>query len=225
MSESGPMWLTKDDDVVSHLYFAAAEVGKAVMEIGAVHVPGSLSFPNPEERTFSFFTHGEVDLNIESIKEGDVVCFRYEQGESTYSFLSEIDDVSEQQTRCRWRVCFPRAIERNQRRLVKRHRVLGRSGFYVNSDHTGGARDRFEMYDVAAAGLSFVVGARNVPEVGSVISAAVHLPGCEPIAVRMELRNLRPLPGDPSRKLAGFRFTEVHPSDREALSKALGSLA
>ena len=224
MSDSGPMWLTRDEDVVAHLYFAAAEVGKAIMEVGAVHVPGSLSFPNPEERTFSFFTHGEVDLKVAKIKEGDVVCFRYGQGESTYSFLSEIDQISEQQTRCRWRVCFPRAIERNQRRLVKRHRVFGRPGFHVNSDHTHESRERYELYDIAAAGLSFIVKAAKSPAAGEVISASVQLPGCEPIAMQMEIRNIRPLPGDSSRKLVGCRFTEVHPADHEALSRALGSL-
>ena len=224
MSESGPMWLTRDEDVVAHLYFAAAEVGKAIMEVGTVHVPGSLSFPNAEERTFSFFTHGEVDLKVASIKEGDVACFRYEQGESTYSFLSEINEISEQQTRCRWRVGFPRAIERNQRRLVRRHRVFGRPGFHMNSDHAGGLRDRFELYDVAAAGLSFVVRVANSPQPGDKISASVHLPGCEPIAMQMEVRNIRPLPGDTARKLVGCRFTEVHPTDREALSRALGAL-
>ncbi len=224
MSDTGPMWLTRDDDVVSHLYFAAAEVGKAIMEVGAVHVPGSLSFPNPEEKTFSFFTHGEVDLNVSNVKEGDVVCFRYEQGESTYSFLSEIDEISEQQTRCRWRVRFPQAIERNQRRLVRRHRVFGRPGFYLNSEISGGLRDRYELYDVAAAGLSFVMSTAKLPAVGGAISISIHLPGCEPIAMRVEIRNIRPLPGDADRKLVGCRFTEVHPSDREALCRVLGSL-
>ena len=73
MSETGPMWLTREEDVVSHLYFAAAEIGSATMEFGSFQVPGSLSFPNPETSTFSFFTHGEVDISKTPIKEGDVV--------------------------------------------------------------------------------------------------------------------------------------------------------
>ena len=93
MSESGPMWLTRGDDVVAHLYFAAAEIGAATMELGALQVPGSLSFPNAEERTFSFFTHGEVDLSQVSVSAGDVVRLRYIQGESTYTFLSEIEEI------------------------------------------------------------------------------------------------------------------------------------
>ena len=118
MSETGPMWLTRDDDVVAHLYFAAAEIGAATMELGALQVPGSLSFPNPEHHTFSFFTHGEVDLSESKVGAGDVVRLRYVQGESTYTFLSEIEDISDQQARRRWRIRFPQAIERNERRLV-----------------------------------------------------------------------------------------------------------
>ena len=99
MPENGPMWLTRDDDVVAHLYFAAAEIGSATMELGALQVPGSLSFPNPDERTFSVFTHGEVDLSQSKVAAGDVVRLRYVQGESTYTFLSEIEDISDQQAR------------------------------------------------------------------------------------------------------------------------------
>ena len=73
MSDTGPMWLTREEDVVSHLYFAAAEIGSATMEFGSFQVPGSLSFPNPEQGTFSFFTHGEVDISANPIGEGDVV--------------------------------------------------------------------------------------------------------------------------------------------------------
>lgn len=222
MSDSGPMWLTRGDDVVAHLYFAAAEIGSATMEIGAMQVPGSLSFPNPEERTFSFFTHGEVDLSDTAVSSGDVVRLRYVQGESTYTFLSEIEDISDQQARRRWRIRFPQAVERNERRLVKRHRVMGRAGFHFS---TGPDRLKHPLYDIAAAGLSYVVSASTKIKVGNTINGSVHIPGVEPIAVVVEMRNLRPLPGDSSRKLAGCRFIEVAGADHEALSNALGSLS
>lgn len=221
MSETGPMWLTRGDDVVAHLYFAAAEIGSATMEVGALQVPGSLSFPNPDEGTFSFFTHGEVDLTGAAVNEGDVVRFRYVQGESTYTFLTEIEGISDQQARRRWRIRFPQAVERNERRLVKRHRVMGRPGFHFA---TGPDRDKHALYDIAAAGLSYVIDASNKVKTGTTVQGSIHIPGVEPIAVMMELRNLRPLPGDSSRKLAGCRLTEVSVVDREALATALGSL-
>ncbi len=222
MSESGPMWLTRGDDVVAHLYFAAAEIGAATMELGALQVPGSLSFPNAEERMFSFFTHGEVELSEVEVASGDVVRFRYVQGESTYTFLSEIEDISDQQARRRWRIRFPQAIERNERRLVKRHRVMGRPGFHFS---TGPDRTKHPLYDIAAAGLSYVVSASNRIKTGASVQGSIHIPGLGPIAVVMEMRNLRPLPGDSSRKLAGCRFVEVSGADRELLANALGSLS
>ncbi len=223
MSENGPMWLTRSEDVVAHLYFAAAEIGSATLEIGSLRIPGSLSFPNSEQGTFSFFSHGEVDLTSLSVDPGQAVQFDYTQGESTYSFISEIVDISDHETRRRWRVRFPNAIERNQRRLVRRHRVMGRSGFYVTTDRIGD-RQRLALYDIATAGLSFVVKAKNNLKMGEGFAVTLHVPGCEPLASQVELRNLRPVPGDKSNKLAGCRFASILDSDREALAAALALL-
>ena len=223
MSENSPMWLTRSEDVVAHLYFAAAEIGAATMEIGSLRLPGSISFPNTEQKTFSFFSHGEVELSTVEVAPGDVARFYYNQGESTYSFISEIVEISDQQTRRRWRINFPNAIERNERRLVRRHRVMARPGFSVTTDRIGD-RERLALYDVAAAGLSFVVQAKNNLKVGEGFAATIHIPGCEPIAAKLELRNLRPLPGDAARKLAGCRFAAITPDDSEKLSTALAQL-
>ena len=135
MADNGPLWLTRAEDVVAHLYFAAAEIGTATLEVGALKVPGSLSFPNSEQRTFSFFSHGEVDLEDTPVASGQIVRFDYAQGESTYSFISEVLEISETQTRRRWKIRFPNAIERNERRLVRRHRVMGRTGFNITRNH------------------------------------------------------------------------------------------
>jgi hypothetical protein len=224
MAETGPLWLTREDDVVAHLYFAAAEIGEGTMEIGPHQVPGSLSFPNVEENTFSFFTHGEVDLSAAPADVGEVVRFRYVQGESTYTFLSVIVEISDQQARRRWRIKFPTAVERNERRLVRRHRVMGRTGFHLTSDIRGGQRDKWPLYDIAAAGVSFVVDTKFKIELGTQFAATVHLPGLEPLAAMIQMRNLRPMPGDGKHKLAGCRFVELTPSDREALSNALARM-
>ncbi len=224
MSDTGPLWLTREDDVVAHLYFAAAEIGEGTMEVGSHQLSGSLSFPNIEEGTFSFFTHGEVDLSTAPVNEGDVVRFRYVQGESTYTFLSVVNAITEQQARRRWKIKFPTVVERNERRLVRRHRVMGRTGFHLTSDMVTGQRDKWMLYDLAAAGLSFVVDSKFKLEVGTTFSATLHLPGLEPLPAMFQMRNLRPLPGDRKRKLAGCRFTEISGADREALAKALARM-
>ena len=223
MSDKAPMWLTRSEDVVAHLYFAAAEIGSAIMEIGSLKIPGSLSFPNAESCTFSFFSHGEVDLKATAVTPGSVVRFDYNQGESTYSFISEVSDISDQQTRRRWRIRFPKAIERNERRLFRRHRVFARPGFQVN---TSRVKDRapLALFDIAAAGLSFVVSARHNLKIGESFSATIHIPGCAPIAAHLDLRNLRPMPGDKSKKLAGCRFSDLSGEDLQSLTTALAQL-
>jgi hypothetical protein len=223
MSENGPMWLTRSDDVLAHLYFAAAEIGSATMELGALKIPGSLSFPNSEQGSFSFFSHGEVKLDAVTLEPGAVVRLSYSQGESTYSFISEVSEITSQQTRKRWRIIFPKAIERNEQRLVRRHRVMGRPGFQASVDRLGD-RERLPLYDIAAAGLSLVVKAANNLKVGEEFSATIFVPGCEPLASRIELRNLRPMPGEKQRKLAGCRFTGLSDTDREALCSVLAQL-
>ena len=223
MSENGPMWLTRSEDVIAHLYFAAAEIGSAVLELGSLRIPGSLSFPNSEQGTFSFFSHGEVDLGTVSIEPGQAVQLDYSQGESTYSFISEVVAIADHETRRRWRIQFPNAIERNQRRLVRRHRVMGRSGFFVTTDRIGD-RQRLALYDIATAGLSVVVKARYNLKLGEVFAATLHVPGCEPVASQIELRNLRPVPGDKEHKLAGCRFNGISDADRVALAEALARL-
>ena len=97
---------------------------------------------------------------------------------------------------------------------------MGRTGFQVTSDRIGD-RVPLPLYDVASAGLSIVVSARNNLKVGEGFSATLHVPGCEPVACQLELRNLRPFPGDPGRKLAGCRFADLADVDRERISSAL----
>lgn len=225
MSETGPMWLTREEDVVSHLYFAAAEIGSASMEFGSFQVPGSLSFPNPETGTFSFFTHGEVDISKNPVSAGDVVRFRYSQGEATYTFLSTVEDISDQSARRRWRIQFPNVVERDQKRLVRRHRVMGRPGFSFSTNLVGRGHQQMPLYDVAAAGISFVFPSRERLKVGEQFSGSVSVPGCEPLLVRVELRNIRPLPGDTNSKLAGCRFAELAIKDMESLAQALAKLS
>ena len=219
------MWLTREEDVVSHLYFAAAEIGSALMEFGSFQVPGSLSFPNPETGTFSFFTHGEVDISKNPVGEGDVVRFRYSQGEATYTFLSNVKDISDQNARRRWRIQFPTAVERDQKRLVRRHRVMGRSGFHFSTSLVGRGHQQMPLYDVAAAGISFVFPSNEKLKVGGELTGSIRVPGCEQLLVRVEVRNIRPLPGDKSSKLAGCRFAELASKDMEALAQALAKLS
>ncbi len=221
----GPLWLVRNEDVVSHLFFAAAEIGQATLEIGAVDVSGTLSFPNVESRSISFFSTGDVDLKGIDAEVGSVVRLKYADGDCAYSFLSELMELSDAGGRRRWRVSFPRMVERNERRIVLRHRVLGRTGFKVGLD-AGGVRVERTVYDISAAGVSFVIDKDDKSlHLGRNYTGTITAPGCEPIAVMLELRNSRPMPGDPKRRLAGCRFVGLTQADHESLASSLSRLS
>ncbi len=221
----GPLWLVRDEDVVSHLFFAAAEIGQATLEVGGLDIPGTFSFPSTENRSISLFSTGEVDLSGVETKAGSVVRVKYMQGECAYSFLSELCEVSDAAGRRRWRVSFPRMVERNERRIVRRHRVLGRTGFKIRLD-LGGAREERSVYDISSAGASVVADVSDKRlQLGRNYTGTVTVPGCEPIAVMLELRNMRPMPGDAKRRLAGCRFVGLTQSDHEALATSLSRLS
>ena len=105
MSETGdgPMWLVRDEDVLSHLFFAAAEIGKALLEVGGVDVPGTLSFPNGETRSISFFSSGDTKLDDDTAQPGAVIRLKYSQGECAYSFLTDLCEMTDASGRRRWR--------------------------------------------------------------------------------------------------------------------------
>jgi len=220
----GPLWLVREEDVVSHLFFVAAEIGEAVLEIAGIDVSGTLSFPNSDSKTVSFFSTGETSLGEADTKSGAVVRLKYIQGECAYSFLTELAELSDLSGRRRWRVSFPRMVERNERRIVRRHRVMGRSGFSVQLDVNGTPRE-LGIYDISAAGVSFVTHpAQDKLQLGKNYMGSVTVPGCDPISAMFELRNMRPMPGDAARKLAGCRFIGLAPLDHEALATSLSRL-
>ena len=62
-------------------------------------------------------------------------------------------------------------------------------------------------------------------KLGKNYTGTITVPGCEPIAVMLELRNMRPMPGDSARRLAGCRFVGLTQADHEALAVSLSRLS
>jgi hypothetical protein len=228
MAEKGdrPFWLVSEEDVMAHLFFAAAEIGEGCLEIAGVELSGTLSFPNSDTKTISFFSTGEVALGDTDTRVGSVVRLKYAQSDCAYSFLTELVEFADAGgVRQRWRLAFPRVVERNERRIVRRHRVMGRSGFSVSLDVNGSMRT-LGLYDISAAGASFVTHpSQDKLKMGKNYMCTLAVPGCDSISVMFELRNMRPMPGDKERKLAGCRFVGLDPADHESLATSLSRLA
>lgn len=212
---SGSQWLTRPDDVVAHLFYAAAEIGEARVETGGQTREGSISFPSPETGTFSFFSNSEG----EKPKDGAVVRVRYQQDSSEFAFLTELVEIP---TPKRWRLAFPRTIERNEQRLIARHQVHQFGGFRVRLDTGDGGTLAVPVHDLSTGGLSFVFDPQEHALVtGKALAGNLVMPSGMSIPLLIEVRHLRSAPDDPGRQLAGCRFVGLTATDHASLARTL----
>lgn len=217
-SKKGPQWLTSKEDVVAHLYFAAAEIGTVSVEMGVVRVGGSISFPSPDLEIFSFFA-SSADDEPAPPEPGTVVRVHYSRGDSVYSFLTEVAESNDQG---RWRLSFPRTIERTERRIVGRHRVLAVGGFRIRMDRGDGVMVSLPLVDLSTAGLSFVYESEALSlSEGRAVAGSVLLPSGTAIPLLMEIRNLRSAPDRRGQQVAGCRFLGLAAQDHAVLARAL----
>ena len=214
----GPQWLTRRDDVVAHLFYAAAEIGAAELELGNRREPGSLSFPSPDTGTFSFFANESENDHV-APEVGKVVRLLYGREDAHYSFLTEVVEVAAGN---RWRLSFPRTIERNQQRLVERHRVVSLGGYRTRLDMGSDGWLSLPLYDLSAGGLSFVFDPEQYAiQTGNALAGSLIIPSGSRIPILVEVRHIRTAPNVTAKKLCGCRFVGLAASDHATLARSL----
>ena len=223
-SHSPPVsqWLTTGDEVISHLFFAAAEIGAVEIDLGPRTVPGALAFPEPSEGTISFYVSDAIE-RVDCPAEGGVVRVRYTRGNAAYSFLTEIREL--RNDRC-WELVFPRTVERTERRATRRYNVLGLPGFEVNLG-TGDQQSRsLQMFDLSIAGLSIVFEPdRNDISPGQPIRGTLGLGPKIQIPFLAEVCHVRDLQGGSGERLAGCRIIGMNSKNRMSIGRTLSALA
>lgn len=220
-SASGSLWLSREADVVAHLFFAAAEIGTVLVEIGGEKVKATIDFPRTESRTVKLAvtdTEGEVPFRP---VEGTVARVTYQRGPASYSWLTNVVEAEGARD---WSLAYPTAIERNERRIVTRHRVLGRAGFRLHIDTGDGVVRALPLFDASAAGLGFI----HRPDLRSVVDGArlqgrLVLPDGTAVEVELEVANLRPVPGGGSDRVVGCRFVGLPADNQIRIAKALAA--
>ncbi len=219
MAVNSPLWLTSPEDVQSHLMYAAAEIASCVLTVGGLQVHGSIA-PPVKDGSVPFVLDAGLQDIVETPPSGRAVRVDYEGGTDRYTFYSEMitTDILH-----RWVLAPPRAVERNDRRLVARHRVAGKEGFTVILE-TGNTIRSFAIVDVSNAGLAFLYKSSDLTlREGQVIEGHVEIPGLEALAVRFEVRNVRTAPRQKGQKIAGLRFIELARPERMAIAGALAA--
>jgi len=219
-NRSGSQWLTREKDVVAHLFFAASEINTVEVELGGQSILGSISFPSVEAQCFSFFVSDSMDGAVDTPPEGTVVRVRYSRGESLYTYLTAVAEVMD---RNRWRLEFPRTIERNEQRIAARHRMSSQStgGFRLRLDLDGTQYNQ-AIYDMSTGGLGFIFDPSSTPITeGRALAANICLPDGSTIPVLIEIANVRPMGGGRKECIAGCSFIGLASSDHAQLARAL----
>ena len=173
-NRSGSQWLTREKDVVAHLFFAASEINTVELEVAGQAILGSISFPSVEARCFSFFVSDSMDGAVEAPELGKVVRVRYSRGESVYTYLTAVAEVMD---RNRWRLEFPRTIERNEQRIAARHRMGATGGAFRLRLDLDGTQHNLAIYDMSTGGLGFIFDPKVTPIIeGRALAANVCMP-------------------------------------------------
>ena len=158
-STPASLWLNREADVVAHLFFAAAEIGTVIVEIGGEKVKADLDFPRTESQSVQLTVTDTVsDVPFRPVA-GTVARVSYQRGPASYSWLTNVVEASSPR---QWSLAYPTAIERNERRIVMRHRVLGRAGFACTSTWEMASR-ALPLFDASAAVSASSIGPTSGP--------------------------------------------------------------
>ena len=218
MQACAPLWLTRPEDVQAHLMYAAAEIASCVITVGGLQVHGSLA--PPDMGGVPFVVDSRLQDIVETPPTGRAVRVDYEGGTDRYTFYSEM--VGTDMLR-RWVLAEPRTVQRTDRRMVARHRVIGQDGFNVIVE-SGSTIRTFEIMDVSNAGLAFVYKSSELSiKEGHEVMGHVEIPGLDALPLRMEVRNIRSAPSQRGYRIAGVRFVELARPERMAIAGALAA--
>ncbi len=219
MQACAPLWLTRPEDVQAHLMYAAAEIASCVITVGGLQVHGSIA-PPADSGGVPFVVDARLQDIVDTPPTGRAVRVDYEGGTDRYTFYSEMigTDVLH-----RWVLAPPRTVQRSDRRMVARHRVIGHDGFNVIME-SGSTIRTFEVMDISNAGVAFLYKSKELSlREGHVVGARVEIPGLDAMPVKMEVRNIRSAPSQRGYKIAGVRFVELARPERMAIAGALAA--
>jgi hypothetical protein len=214
-----PLWLTRPDDIQAHLIYASTEIPSAVLTVANLQVHGRLAPPEEDSGQVAFIVDSSLEGLVNSPPPGRALKVEYEGDEDAFTFYSEMVGTDLLK---RWVLAAPKTVERTNQRLVARHLVSGNPDFGLSATLPMGRMD-LAMRDVSNAGLSFSLAARDAPALGAMVPGTLEVPGLQPLGLNMEIRHVRPMPGDATRSLIGVKFIDLAHAERTALARALAA--
>jgi hypothetical protein len=217
--ERGMTWLSKPDDVVAHLFFAAAEIGQIQVDVFGQTITAALAFPHHGSNSIDIlFSRG-----LDALLDHSVVRVRYHHDGSSYEFLTSVQRLI---TDRRWRLALPNAVSRRISRGADRLSVRRDPRFTVYLERDDGEPMPQQLHDISTTGLSFVFRpAQLTLERADQLLSTLQLPGDRHVPVLLEVRHSRPDGGGSLPVLiAGCHLISISPWGRALLSQAIAGI-
>lgn len=208
-------WLFQPEDVLAHLFFAAAEIGQIQVEVQERTIGAVLAFPHEHSQSIDVLFAKAVDEDVEP---GPVrIC--YHHAGSRFEFLTELTKQCDAR---RWRLALPNAVSRWTGRGADRLAVRRDRRFQLHLEDETGAPLPQQVYDISATGLSFLFrpSLLELAE-GDQVLATLHLPEDHQIPVLLQVRHTRSDAGGQPVMVAGCSLIGLSPWGRGLLNQTM----
>jgi len=208
--------LTRLEDILAHLYYAAAEIGTIIVDDRTRSTSAMIAFPEPQRN--SVVIH--CDEDITPPMPGTTIQIRYHRDNSRYSFKAEIQAVDGR----RWRVSFPDSITRHSGRGAERVKTMNvpEVAFYL--DRVSGDPIKMTVYDLSTKGMSVIYPTqRCAMRTNEYISGVLVLPEGIRLPVLLDIRHTREIDGH--HWLAGCQLIGLSPWGQASLARTLSKLS
>jgi len=213
-----PVWLTTPAEIEPHLVFLAVEVGNVSVTLDNMVIQGTILPPSVAR--FLPFEPDAIYAGVLAHPEGQAaVKVDYQAWDESYTFHTRVVGMDADG---RWLLMPPRAIERGDRRIVYRHRVLGDPAFRLRLEGPWQPRGEqpFTLYDISTDGLGFLFDpVRHPLDNGEVLAGHLELGDTLNLPILLRVANSRPIKENAPERIAGARFLDLGMEHRLDLAR------
>jgi hypothetical protein len=211
-------WLCRSDEIVAHLFFAAAQIGRVQVDSFETTSGVMLAFPHPDSGSIDIIFQEDRDKRL---ARGAVrVCY-YHEGNS-YEFLASVQSAVDDR---RWRLALPNAVARWSGRGADRFSVRRDPEFMVCLEREDGHPMPHQINDISSTGVSFLYRPSQLAlEEGDQLLATLLLPGDHQLPVLLEVRHTRMDGSVLPIQIAGCQLLGMSPWGRALLNQSIAGL-
>lgn len=213
--EGGP---PTEEQIVAHMCFVAAEIPRLVCQVGGINVIGRIEPPDFDRMAIAFAPAAPLEPEATPAP-GANLKLLYAHGEDKFAFQTALTHVD---ASGRFWMGMPTVVHRQRQRLAARHRVVGKWTLRARNISRKAGEQVLDIHDVSTGGLAVVFDPnRHDLAQGTIFSAVLNMPDGGRIALRAEVRNVRPHPKERKKLLAGCVFKGFGFANHQTLAQAL----